>query len=478
MNTKSDKRGKGRIAGKLAKVFATLGLVSAALPAVAEYTFFARGGFKLNGGLTAVGGAIGTDDIQPLERRDSYYEGFLKPNLNFTWDLVEGQGTIYGKISGVGVIQGGDGDPLGATSGDDDDLGLEEAHLGWRGQYVDVKAGKLEFAIGDGFLINDCNFDSEFTSSATGVPQQRASDGSYWVAPYKACDSSVVASFNNGAAWRADAFYIKGDRNQLFTRIGGLNVEYLIGEGGANGKLGAMVAAIPEADGDVFFVTTHGREGMEIFDVRANGVKIPAVPGLTLYGELAFERGENPTTNFDYDAWAGYGEANYTFENVMWTPLIGYRYGVWSGDDNLLDNEEGNFDPLFYYAGYRGWGTWYQGEIAGEYLLFNSNQQTHMVKLQVHPLESLTVTGLYFNHSLDEKNYFEIPVTQTDFMDEFNLIVEWIPIPSIYVAGIVGYGITGDAYEEVFATPNPVTGALVRADDNPAVYEIWVQFTY
>ncbi|MFO1435871.1 MAG: alginate export family protein [Gammaproteobacteria bacterium] len=431
-------------------------MAAAAMPASAEYTFYENGGFKANAGLSAIAGAIGTSGIKPIGDRQAYYEAFLKPNVNFTWDMPT-EGTIYGKVSGVGVYQGGDGDPSGATNGDVGDLGLEEAYLGWRGDYLDVRAGRTEFAIGDQFLIGDCHFDA----NGAGGRADAHYDGSYWVAPYKACDSSFIASVNNGGHWRADAFYIKGDLHQAYTRIGGLNVEYLLGDKGADGKFGFMAAAIPESTD---FLT---RQGMEILDFRANSINVPMVPGLQLHGEIAAETGSNDSAGVKYDAMAYYGEADYTFSNVTWTPTVAYRYGHWDGDDDLTDSTVGNFDSLFYYAGPRGWGTWYQGEIAGEYQLFNSNQNTHMVKLAVHPLDTVTVTGLYFNHSLDEKQYFGTPTTSRGWLDEINLVAEWTPISSLYIAGIVGYGFTGDAYEEIYGTKK-----------DPAVYELWVQYTY
>jgi hypothetical protein len=427
-----------------------------ALPVHAEYTFYENGGFKANAGLSSILGAVGTNDVALLTDRDGYFEAFLKPNLNFTWDMPT-EGTIYGKVSGVGVYQAGDGDPSGVTNGDVGDLGLEEAYLGWRGQYLDVRAGRTEFAIGDQFLIGDCNFDAN--TAAGGADAHY--DGSYWIAPYKACDSSVIVTANNGGAWKADAFYIKGDRHQAYTRIGGLNLEYLLGEAGADGKFGFMLATIPEASD---FLT---RQGMTIIDFRANGIAIPQVPGLKIHGEIAAETGDNNSAGVDYEALAYYGEGEYNFANVMWTPTVAYRYGHWSGDDDLTDNTVGNFDSLFYYAGPRGWGTWYQGEIAGEYQLFNSNQNTHMVKLQVHPLDTVSVTGLYFNHSLDEKQYFGTPVTDRGFMDEFNLVAEWFPNSNVYIAGVFAYGLPGDGYQEIFGT-----------DDNSMVYELWAQFTY
>ena len=43
------------------------------------------------------------------------------------------------------------------------------------------------------------------------------------------------------------------------------------------------------------------------------------------------------------------------------------------------------FDPLF--LGFYDWGTWWQGEIAGEYFLSNSNLISHQVRAHVAPTE-------------------------------------------------------------------------------------------
>lgn len=451
--TRAMQRARGRCLMSSAIALVT---AAAALPASAEYTFFERGGFKANAGLSAIFGAVGTSDVAPLTNRDYYIEGFAKPNLNFTWDMPT-EGTIYGKISGVGVYQAGDGDPTGLTNGDVGDLGLEEAYLGWRGQYLDVRAGRTEFTIGDQFLIGDCNFDANVAPSPDGRGDAHY-DGSFWIAPYKACDTSVIVTANNGGAWKADAFTIKGDGLQGYTRIAGLNVEYLLGDAGADGKFGLMLAGIPES-------ANGFRQGMNILDFRANGIAIPMVPGLKVHGEIVGEFGDLDA-GVDSEAMAYYGEVEYNFANVMWTPTVHYRYGHWDGDDlNSADNE--GFDSLFYYAGPRGWGTWYQGEIAGEYQLTNSNQDTHMVKLAVHPTDTTAVSGLYFNHSLDESHYFGTPVTDDKWMDEFNLVAEWFPTANWYVAGVFAYGIAGDAYEQINGT-----------DDDSMVYELWVQFTY
>ena len=44
------------------------------------------------------------------------------------------------------------------------------------------------------------------------------------------------------------------------------------------------------------------------------------------------------------------------------------------------------FDPLF--LGFYDWGTWWQGEIAGEYFLSNSNLKSHLVRAHVAPSDA------------------------------------------------------------------------------------------
>ena len=41
------------------------------------------------------------------------------------------------------------------------------------------------------------------------------------------------------------------------------------------------------------------------------------------------------------------------------------------------------FDPLL--LGFHDWGTWWQGEIAGEYFLSNSNLVSHQIRAHVNP---------------------------------------------------------------------------------------------
>ena len=49
-----------------------------------------------------------------------------------------------------------------------------------------------------------------------------------------------------------------------------------------------------------------------------------------------------------------------------WQPVLYYRYAFFEGDNpNTAANE--NFNPLF--PAFNDWGSWWQGEIAGEWFL-------------------------------------------------------------------------------------------------------------
>jgi hypothetical protein len=75
---------------------------------------------------------------------------------------------------------------------------------------------------------------------------------------------------------------------------------------------------------------------------------------------------------------------NWTFSGLPWSPTATYRYSRFSE----------HFDPLFYGLS-RGYGTWFQGEVAANYAgPFNSSQSI-MWRSRPSPV-SLTVGALYF----------------------------------------------------------------------------------
>jgi hypothetical protein len=68
--------------------------------------------------------------------------------------------------------------------------------------------------------------------------------------------------------------------------------------------------------------------------------------------------------------------------------------------DNRSNGEIESFDALFY--GMSDWGTWYQGEILGNFVATNSNLETHAFRLRVEPDESWKINLIGMIFELDE----------------------------------------------------------------------------
>ncbi|MGQ0657446.1 MAG: alginate export family protein [Chromatiales bacterium] len=431
--------------------------------AKAEYTLLEKGGFKAGFGFKASAYALGAWDANyGLGRIDlvtgedtgqtvDSYEFYFEPVLNMIYDMGE-VGTVYGAVSGVAEFSEGDGDPIGYTAGDISRVDHEYGYVGWRGETIDFSVGAQDFVVGDQFLIGDGALD--------------AVDHLYWSAPHTAFRNSAIVRVN-GDPVRADLFWLKAAGNEVNTvngqfdfsqgdtEVAGLNVEYLLGEEGANGKLGAMYLSVFDQNAlNSVAVVFSQRKGREIFDIRANGVKVAALPNFTFHGEYAqtFGEGEGHLRGIEYDSYAWYLEGEYNFATLPWTPTLAYRYGFWSGDPDLTDSTDETFDSLFFYFG-RGWGTWYQGEINGEYLLFNRNQKVHMVKLTAVPAEKWAIGGLFFYQTFDEKNYLGIPgteITSRDWGPEVNIYAEWYPTENVYVVLLGAMAFPGQAAKEIY----------------------------
>ncbi|MDI6783479.1 MAG: alginate export family protein [bacterium] len=102
-------------------------------------------------------------------------------------------------------------------------------------------------------------------------------------------------------------------------------------------------------------VTPHQR--LYTFGTRAAS-SIPRLPGLTLKSELAYQTGDEGDT--DLTAWGGYVGGAYQF-TASYKPAINLAYIYLSGDDNLLDDTDKNWNNLLGHSnqerlGQKAWG--------------------------------------------------------------------------------------------------------------------------
>src|SRR3546814_15642262 len=94
------------------------------------------------------------------------------------------------------------------------------------------------------------------------------------------------------------------------------------------------------------------------------------------------------------------------------------------------------WDSLYTAGGARGWGTWTQGEITGNYVTGNTNLNSQSVHLRAQPTDTLAVGVIYYYFDYDKK---PSGVSDSHLMDEVNASAEWTtPVPGLNISGLVG----------------------------------------
>ena len=298
---------------------------------------------------------------------------------------------------------------------------------------LDLSLGRQDFHVGDGFLIWDGNFDT-------------GGDGAYWLSPRSAFKMTGLARLKIDPV-SGQLFYLEADGDQGDTQVVGANLDYQPGFG----TIGATYLQVVDANAS--FEADTPREGMQAAALRLNEVHYPDFEDATLYAEYVQEFGDGD--HVDFNAYAFYVEPAYTFSSLPWTPSITYRFAYFSGDSNPGNDKRKDFDPLFY-EGDRSWGTWTQGEIVGNYLLFNSNQVNHMVRLAASPTDAVDIGAIYFHFDLAEKNYFGTQVSDRDFADEVDVYTDWTINDNLSVGRGLRRGVPGRCRQGGIRRQRPV----------------------
>lgn len=426
----------------------------------AELQYEALPGVNLKAGVRAgfaavsmINANLGLGQVDFLSRErhgdPSWTEIDIQPYAGFST-----RGGWYGDVSVVGATTFFDGDAAAFTRGGDGSFDIETALLGWRSGaasddadrlVVDLSLGRQTLDIGDGFLIDDGNFDLR-------------DDGGVWLVPRQAFQRSLVARLDYRHL-HGDLFFLEADPDSDEPALAGANVEYQFDGGG---HAGLLYLHILDTDTPRLFGV---REGMNVFSARINDVRFALLPEVGWWGEATRQFGDGRFGRIDASAW--YAEAVYHFEHLPWQPRLSYRYAWFSGDANPHDRRRRDFDPLFYGFDKRSWGTWFQGEVTGGWLLFNNNQRNHLVHLAANPRPDLTVGVIGGTFSLVENNYRGVPVSSRHFGDELNVYTDWTI--NKYVVLSAGYGV-------MFPGAGAVQG--VGDDETFHLFEMGLYFSY
>ncbi len=404
---------------RFTRTLLAVGLPLAAQAALAGYTF-EDGDLKGEVNLTAGGATLSTRNVNfgsgRVDMRSGKNDGtridwqefYVKPGVKLEY-AVQPDFSLLGGASLVAAKTLGDGDAGGFTRSSDGKVATEELYGGFRRGEWTFTAGRQNYMIGTGFIVMDGNLDQK-------------KDGAYWLAPRTAFKDSAILAWEH-AAVKAQAFTLRTDDDLGDFRMTGANLDYNLDD---QVTLGAMAMKV-NALGPKGSTLPRRRDGMLVYNVRALNAKVPGIPNLTLNAEYALERGSGEGVDYDANAW--YGQADYAFNTLPLTPVLGYRYASFSGDNNLGDNRQKAWDPLS--KGFVDWSTWLIGDVVGNYLLFNSNENVQQFSLKTHLNDTLTLGAIHYQFWLDEKNYMGAAVNDRRFADESVVFLDWAASKSL-----------------------------------------------
>jgi hypothetical protein len=401
--------------------------------ALAEYELYSRDGTKLvfNADLAVAGflnnnSWFGESESFLGDDTDNWMELGFEPQLSLEMPL--GKGTFYGKLSAVFTDTFSD-DASGLTIGADDthDLKIEQGHIGWKmsdlfsgleDDTFSLSIGRQDYVIGTGLLIADGGGDG-------------GDRGGWYLGMRKAFKNTAIARLASKELL-AEAFYLENQPRGggIEGDVAGGNLEYHFGDSLTLG-------------GTYMLADANNVSDVDELDVYSGRATWKPLTGLTLSGEYVHQTSDE----IEADGW--YAQAAYEAKDLPWSPVFSYRYATFDGDDpNTTDRNE-NFRAIAY--GYTDYGSWYQGEITGNYPLGNNNLTSHMLRAKMQPSEKLTLNLIYYNFTLNEPSALTggvTNVTSDDWGDEINLIADWQATDKIYVIGVAGVLFPGEAAEQ------------------------------
>jgi len=394
------------------------------LPAGLDWTF----NFDATVGAFGFGNSLYTNPKpeQPSgDLSDDWMEGSIKPALSAQYTLTS-TAQIYGKLSAVGERTYGAAPSL--VGEDASSFDVEDLHIGWRSgtsigsdeNVLDFSVGRSQYKLGHGMLLYD--------GAAEG-----GSRGGYWSGARKAFEFAAIGRYKPGNH-TLEAFYLDKDdlpEADSETKITGVNYEYAFGEDTTLGATYLTLSANPNE--------APQRDGLDVYDLRAYTAPFPRLKALSFEAEYAQEdNGEA----LDSTAWNLL--VAYQLETA-WQPKISYRYAFFEGDDPGTATNEA-FDGLL--TGFYDWGTWWQGEIAGEYFISNSNLISHQLRVHTTPTESISTGLIFFDFLLDQPASFGPQVTSDAVAYELDWYMDWTINDNFIISFVAAIADPGEAVEQ------------------------------
>lgn len=357
---------------------------------------------------------------------DNWFEGSIKGALGATYTTAS-SAQLYGKLSAVGERTYGAAPSL--VGEDASSFDVEDLYIGWRSgnslgnlgeNALDFTVGRSQYRLGHGLLLWD--------GSAEGGTR-----GGYWTNARKAFEFAAIGRFKPGHH-TLETFYLDKDElpgNDSDSKLWGVNYEYAIGEDTTLGvtymKWSADPAVAPQ------------RDGLDVYNVRAFTAPLPNLKALSFEAEYAREDNGDALDSTAWNVLVAYQL------DMTWQPKVSYRYAFFEGDDPATPENEG-FDGLL--TGFHDWGTWWQGEIAGEYFVSNSNLISHQLRVHTKPNDAIATGLIFYDFLLDKPASFGPQVTSDEVAYELDWYMDWTINDNFIVSFVAAIADPGEAIEQ------------------------------
>ncbi|HYB52905.1 MAG TPA: alginate export family protein, partial [Thermoanaerobaculia bacterium] len=409
------------------------------LPKRIDWTF----NFDAGGGSFGFANSLFLDPKDPgLQENlsDQWVEGYVKPALSGVLTL-KSTSEFYGKVSAVG--EGTYGQAPGYLGPDVSSFGIDDLAIGWRSGHlfkdlgenaVDISVGRVPYKLGTGMLLYD-------------GASEGGSRGGYWTNARKAFAFGVIGQFKPGPN-KLEGFYLDHDdlpESDTGSRLWGVNYEFTHGAANTFGVTYFRMIARPDERPD--------RNGLNVFNIRAYTAPLPGAPDLSFAFEYAAERNGELV---DSNAWTL--EGAYELRHLRWTPKLSYRYAFFEGDNPGTAKNEA-FDTIF--GGFSDWGSWWQGEIAGEYFLLNSNLISHMVRAHFEPVDAVGTGVIVYDFLVDQPATFGPGVADRHAAVEADWYTDWKLNHNFQVSFILAVAAPGKAVEQATGRTKNFTYGMV-----------------
>jgi Alginate export len=356
-------------------------------------------------------GFDGRWSLGPVRDANGWLEHSHEEGLHVRYPLGS-FGTFEGRVSGIYTLTAS-GPDAAASNGSRrtvDAYTLESGYLGWQSEdlfprlghnAIELSAGSQNYQVFDGLLFWDGG-------------QDATDRGANWISPRKAFRETGIARLNLGGLVFEGVHLKYNDNPDTHTRLGAGRIEYVTDDWFMkHSKVGFMAFDIYESD-------TASRNGMNGVYVYHEATPLPALTDFAY--TTSFVRQSNSRSSGLSEAYGWYVAPAYQLSSLPWKPQLSYRYASFSGGGTRA------FDSLF--TGLSDWGSWFQGELLGEFVLSNSNLNSNQVRLLLKPNEILTMNLIYYKFLLDNRNQ-EFGLTPArvnrSLADEVDLIVDVAP---------------------------------------------------